>query len=357
MSLKVIQGDCRTALRELPDKSVHCCVTSPPYFGLRRYLPEGHPMAAREIGQEATPADYVKTMVLVGREVWRVLRDDGTFWLNLGDCYARNGGTGTCGPNALVGNTVSGEKELLGIPWRVAFALQDDGWYLRQDIVWAKPAPMPESVTDRCTRSHEFMFMLTKAPRYYYDCDAIRTDHKEASLERFPDGGEDTDNTKFDKANPQSKRLGNLRNGSNPLHAAGANRRDVWVVASAPLKESHFAPFPPKLVEPCILAGTSARGCCPGCGAPWKRIVEKTSIPDTTAKGSRFDIGKTGWTPTCGCGRADTVPCTVLDPFGGSGTTGKVALELGRSAILCELNPAYLPLIQQRTDVTPGLPL
>ena len=274
---RIIQGDCIEGMRTLPDASVHCCVTSPPYWGLRDYGHDG------QIGLESTPEAYVARMVEVFREVRRVLREDGTLWLNLGDSY-------------------KGGKQLGGIPWRVAFALQADGWWLRQDIIWSKPNPMPESVRDRCTKAHEYVFLLTKSERYFYDAAEIA--EKAIDPDGFKyEGGWD----EMRKHVEPSLRLqaGNCRteNGTVPHFAAGhgdkRNRRSVWTVTTKPYSGAHFAVMPPDLVEPCIKAG------CPEGG-------------------------------------------TVLDPFAGSGTTLAVAAELGRNAIGCELNPEYMALAERR---------
>ena len=240
-------------------------------------------------------------------------------------------------------------KDLIGIPWRVAFALQADGWWLRSDICWAKPNPMPESVTDRCTKSHEYIFMLTKSARYFYDAEAVKEPASPSS-----------------RATPS--RPQKLGGGSRGCHGGTRNRRDVWTISTKPYRAAHFAVFPPEIPEICIKAGTSERGCCPVCGAPWVRVVERTADVDATAKGSFFDRGKTGardggdrtqpgerylkrtigFSPSCSCGAGKPVPCTVLDPFAGSGTTGAVAKSLGRDYILIEANPDYIELIEER---------
>jgi DNA modification methylase len=288
-------------MKELPIGSVHCCVTSPPYFGLRDYGVDG------QIGLESTPEEYVAKLVAVFREVRRVLRDDGTLWLNLGDSYAPNwssvrdqdGGGLKADDSRDRWTHIPGiaPKNLLGIPWRVAFSLQADGWYLRQDIIWAKPNPMPESVTDRCTKSHEYLFLLAKNGRYYFDADAIseplvRPDEANRKTPaRF--GGAD----KYVEAKKQSR----LHSGNEYIgtDSGTRNRRSVWTVATQPYSGAHFATFPPKLIEPCILAG------CPEGG-------------------------------------------TVLDPFGGSGTTAMVAIRNRRNAVLCELNENYIAMIHER---------
>lgn len=306
MSYQVLLGDCIASMRGLPDQSVHTCVTSPPYFGLRDYGVDG------QIGLEATPDAFVARLVEVFREVRRVLRDDGTLWLNLGDSYAANrsyqvpstkggakhgpgqsaGGKGSSVPDGLK------SKDLIGIPWRVAFALQADGWYLRQDIIWHKPNPMPESVRDRCTKAHEYLFLLSKSDRYFFDAEAIKEPTSDNEVTRARNnrsdkgivGPADLHGTGFG----QSGRGGWQRAGIETR-----NRRSVWTVTTKPFKGAHFATFPPDLIEPCILAGSPVGG-------------------------------------------------TVLDPFGGSGTTAGVALKHGRKAILCELNPNYAAMIGGR---------
>lgn len=327
---QVLTGDCIEMMRTLPDASVHCCVTSPPYFGLRDY---GH---ERQIGLEDTPDAYVAKMVQVFREVWRVLRDDGTLWLNLGDSYAANRAYQVeqkkGGPKHGVAQSVGGRgqraaeyglknKDLMGIPWRVAFALQADGWFLRQDIIWHKPNPMPESVTDRCTKAHEYIFLLSKSPRYYFDSEAIAEPlaaSSEARLSQPGLAGQAGSDRVPGKTNGAMKAVGPRFGGSkygddtSELHrtksgnkwtgASGKrNKRSVWTVTTKPFKGAHFATFPPDLIEPCILAG------CPRGG-------------------------------------------TVLDPFGGTGTTAGVAVKLGRRAILCELNPANVSLVRTRVQ-------
>lgn len=322
-SWRIIEGDCIESMAALDAGSAQTCVTSPPYFGLRDYGHDG------QIGLEPTPDEYVARLVAVFRDVRRVLRDDGTLWLNLGDSYAgswgaqsrapgesstlaRNGGTGP-NPKMLSGAQIAAHpkgqtrtgsipagadfkaKDLLGIPWLVAFALRADGWYLRSEIIWAKPNPMPESVTDRPTKAHEQVFLLSKSPRYFYDADAIAEDaiHAGATV------------TLGDKSLSRGQATGmNVAasgNGTADSVVVGSrrNKRTVWSVATQPFAGAHFAVFPPKLIEPMILAGS--------------------------AEGD-----------------------TVLDPFAGSGTTGMVALRHGRSFIGCELNPEYAQLARHR---------
>lgn len=331
--VKLLQGDCRDVLKTLADKSVNCCVTSPPYFGLRDYGVDG------QIGLEQTPDAYVAELVAVFREVKRVLRDDGTLWLNLGDSYAGSGkgpaGNLKYNENGHVENS-SGKlyglkhKDLIGIPWRVAFALQADGWYLRQDIIWHKPNPMPESVTDRCTKAHEYIFLLSKSARYYYDSEAIKepiTDTSAIRLMQDIESQKGSDRVPF-KTNGNmkavaSKKFDSSQGGggtsfvghSGYYKADGSlicdgtrNKRSVWTVATQPYSGAHFATFPCELIQPCIRAG------CPAGGV-------------------------------------------VLDPFGGSGTTGSVAASEGRDAIMIELNPEYVELQMDRCGLFAEIPL
>lgn len=390
--IQIIHADVIAGLQSLPEKSVQCVVTSPPYslisselageaWGLRDYGVDG------QIGLEKTPEEYVGKMVEVFREVRRVLRDDGTVWLNLGDSY---NGSGTAGSNPEYQDrhTEFGKpsvhkerfgmptdvedlkpKDLVGIPWRVAFALQADGWYLRSDIIWSKPNPMPESVTDRPTKSHEYIFLLTKKARYYYDADAVREELKPESQSRYEYGF--SGGKRADRDGKKDLASWNQRYDKLQL-PAGRNRRTVWEIATQPFPMAHFATFPEALVEPCIKAGTSERGCCSVCGAPWERVVEATgggigkswsNHKDDIVFGNRCDnqsvkrVGdlgngsykriEKGWQPSCTCA-ADTIPCTVLDPFGGSGTVGKVARDLNRKAILIELNAEYIKIAKER---------
>jgi len=333
VSVSILHGDCREVLKTLPAQSVHCCVTSPPYFGLRDY---GH---GDQIGLESTPAEYVEQMVAVFREVRRVLRDDGTLWLNLGDTYASTSkGSGGAGSSTLVGTPAEGNgqrfasrkfdmgdakpKDLLGIPWRVAFALQADGWYLRQDIIWHKPNPMPESVRDRCTKAHEYVFLLSKSERYYWNAEAMQEQARAADIgsmdggaQRMPDGTNANNGRNFrpgrsgnHERKPASARGVPVDTGGNssggvagsvPWEGFTRNKRSVWTIATKPYREAHFATMAPELAETCIKAG------CPEGG-------------------------------------------TVLDPFGGAGTTGLVADQLQRSAILCELNADYIEIARRR---------
>lgn len=304
---RVLVGDCLESMRTLPDGVARCCVTSPPYFGLRDYGVDG------QIGLEPTPEAYIDRLVAVFREVRRVLADDGTLWLNLGDSYAAGGGAQVIqtknASHGLAGMRMPtpwiAPKNLLGIPWRVALALQADGWYLRSDIIWHKPNPMPESVKDRPTKAHEYLFLLAKSGRYYYDAEAI--------AEEAVHGGRLVKATNAATAkNGQKGRYGATAFGftqHDTVVGATRNARTVWTIPTRPFKGAHFAVFPEALAERCILAGSA-----PG--------------------------------------------DTILDPFGGSGTVGVVATKRGRSAILCELNPEYAAMAEGRVAQTqPGLGL
>ena len=268
--IKILQGNCLEVLKDLPEQSVNTCITSPPYWGLRKYQEE------EQLGLEDTPEEYVENLVKVFREVKRVLRDDGTVWLNLGDSFSK-------------------EKQLNGIPWRVAFALQEDGWYLRQDIIWHKPNPMPESVTDRCTKAHEYIFLLNKNPNYYFDNDAIKENSLNAG--KSISLGEKS----FSKRQAEGMNVNPSGNAFSSSYKVleKRNKRSVWTVPTKPFRDAHFATFPPDLIKPCVLAGGPEGG-------------------------------------------------TVLDPFGGAGTTGLVAEQNNRDSILIELNPEYAQIARDR---------
>ncbi len=458
----------------LPDKSVQCVVTSPPYWGLRDYgtakweggdpecdhidkdkLAErkrqqksmiavgertdgstrtrvhdetigkewqyrntcakcGAKRIDRQLGLEKTPEEYIERMVAVFRHVWRVLRDDGTCWVNMGDSYANDskwgGETGGKHAGGLHGKTGIGRrktktglksKDLCMMPARLAIALQADGWYLRSDIIWAKPNPMPESVTDRPTKSHEHLFLLTKKPKYFYDADAVREEHADPNDNR-PGRTEYAPGHEGEVCGAGKGRMNQFNN------PAGRNKRDVWTIPTQACdwdycltceklftgserskivrkddsrlcpqcKEDnwveHFATFPEKLVQPCIKAGTSEKGCCPECGSPWVRVVEKENMVidrsnrgeqlgkygKTAASGAMVSPAKTttiGWKPTCKCfgeftglQRATSIPCTVYDPFGGSMTTCLVAYKLNRHYIATELSQEYIEMGRKR---------
>ena len=373
---RIILGDCIKGMKTLPDGCIHTCITSPPYFGLRNYKGGNE-----EIGQEDTVEEFVNKMVEVFREVRRILRDDGTLWLNLGDSYmsAKN-----CAPppQTVANGNPRGmptdfvpanrkeqkglkQKDLIGIPWRVAFALQEDGWYLRQDIIWSKPNPMPESVEDRCTKSHEYIFLLSKKPHYYFDHEAIREPALTSPVKRDKAGeGYQADYPHGDRFSKGERVWGDPH--------GKRNKRSVWTVTTKPFRGAHFATFPKDLIEPCVLAGTSKHGCCSKCGAPYVREVEiDRTFESGSGKSGNMPKGKngerlqgggetrdirrgpvchtktTGWKPSCEC-EADISPCVVFDPFTGSGTTAVVALTHGRNYTGTELNPEYVALAEQR---------
>lgn len=328
---KIFQGDCKQELRLLADKSVHCCVTSPPYFGLRDY---GH---GNQIGLEETPEQYVTNLVEVFREVKRVLRDDGTLWLNLGDTYngQKKGNTEVNKNKAAVTDSFENKlwsgakpKDLIGIPWMVAFALRADGWYLRQDIIWHKPNPIPESVTDRCTKSHEYIFLLSKSSRYYYDNEAIKQPIAESLISRLAQdidkqngsdrvpgktngrmkavGGKQFNKTMGGGGTSFVGHSGNYKANGEPISDGFANKRSVWTVTTKPYTGAHFATYPEELIVDCIKAG------CPEGGI-------------------------------------------VLDPFMGAGTTAIVARKLLRNYIGVELNEEYIRIAQNRIRDELGL--
>ena len=397
MTTRILTGDARRVLAQLADGSVGMCLTSPPYYGLRDY---GHD---DQIGLEATPEAFVQELVAVFREVWRVLRDDGVMFLNIGDSYAgswgaqgRSGGNGD-GKHAYnrsiggktrtaragaydrrIANAPKGQrgpsagakpKDLIGIPWMLAFALRADGWYLRQEIVWSKPNSMPESVADRCTKAHESVFLLAKSEAYYFDAFAIREPASEAPASvsrRARAGGKPVGNSAlFGAAHGQS--------GARALPAGGTgtrNARSVWTIATKPSAVEHFATMAPELADRAIRAGTSERGCCPACGARWVRVTRPAVLVGHTgetrssyaAGGNASRLAKlrqaareagaeytgarvhVGWRPDCVCNfPAPLAPVrdVVLDPFGGAGTTALVADQLQRDAVLVELNPEY----------------
>ena len=390
---QILTGDAMATLQSLASASVHCCITSPPYWGLRDYGTAG------QLGAEATPEQYVNRLVAIMREVRRVLRDDGTLWLNLGDSYAANrsyqvestkGGPKHGGAQAKIGGSVVPvglkAKDLVGIPWRTALALQADGWYLRADIIWHKPNPMPESVTDRPTRAHEYIFLLSKTAHYFYDADAIREPFKHPAMavkalarrlegELLPSrystlSGRNDGGARYKKGH-----------GYPSNHQAGRNRRSVWTIPGGHYKGAHFATFPIALVEPSIKAGTSERGVCGECGTPLIRATEINRGGPSTRAG-RADAGGSncegvsfmgGANPTGAAGGSDTrgmasterrtvgwltacdhgatvAPAVVLDPFSGAATTGVAAMRLGRKYIGIEINPAYAEMGARRIE-------
>lgn len=386
MAVKILQGDVREQLRTLPDASVQVVCTSPPYFRLRSYLPADHPAKALEIGQEQTPAAFVAGLVTVFEEVKRVLRPDGVLFVNLADSYAGSGKGPTTSTSTLSGGrgvkghekvvtrtaqvrqgfindpvTVEGirPKSLFLIPQRFAIAMQEAGWIVRDEIVWAKKSAMPESVRDRCTKAWEPIFMFVKQGRYYWDQEAVRV-----PLASAPHAPGNT------PALGEVKRqdFGTERMTAIWGNAAGANLRNVWHLSPEPSREAHYASFPTEIPRRCILAATSERGQCPACGSPWVRLVERTPPPDMGRGGQAWTAGATsapqrdnkgglrpvppkthGWAPSCQCQDAgEPVPQTVLDPFLGTGTTLLVASRLGRNGVGIDLNPEYVAIAERR---------
>lgn len=370
---QIVHTDAETLLRSLPEGSVHCIVTSPPYYGLRDYGEDG------QIGLEDTPQQYVDRMVDVFELARRSLRDDGTLWLNLGSSYANDdkwgGTTGGKHVSALHGNSGIGRqkrttgfkaKDLIPIPWMVAMALQSAGWYLRSDIIWHKPNPMPESVTDRPTKAHEYVFLLTKSARYFYDADAIRLPVAASTVGR---GKVDFGGAKGRAYSPMETDP-NFRNGNEQWGrtfdykascANGRNRRSVWSIPTEPKPFQHFAMFPQALIEPMILAGSPAQVCAV-CGAPYVRDVTRHANYEKRQDRGQPDykppmVDSSGWkpatvidngfTPSCDC-HADTSRGIVVDPFMGSGTTALVAQRLQRDFIGCDVNAEYVTLARDR---------
>jgi DNA modification methylase len=375
---RLLVGDVIERLAELPDESAHCCVTSPPYWGLRDYGCDG------QIGLESTPEEFVARLVEVFRQVRRVLRPDGTLWLNIGDSYATGGGAvGRCPGGGEQGerflrqghiNTQPNRmpipglkpKDLVGVPWMLAFALRADGWFLRSEIIWHKPAPMPESVRDRPTKAHEQIFLLAKSRDYFYDNEAIKEPlaRPDEATRKTPAvfGGAN----KWQEAQKQSRlHSGNEYRGT---PTGTRNARSVWTLSQESYAGAHFATFPTSIPSRAIKAGTSEIGCCPDCGTPWQRRTEKTALKrerpnayvkrsgeEGTGNSCANDVAgvatrTVGWELPCNHirSRGQAVPCTVLEPFAGSGTTLRVALELGRAAIGVELNAEYAELAEKR---------
>jgi len=314
---KLLSGGAIDVLKDIPVNTFHMAVTSPPYWDQRNYRVKG------QLGQEETPEEYVEALVGICREVKRTLREDGTFWLNIGDGYCKK----------TIKNSNIKQKDLVGIPWMVAFALRKDGWYLRSDIIWKKTNPMPESQRTRPSKSHEHLFLFSKSEKYFHDAQSIAEEQKEISIKRaysknrvserkdaksneYAISGTAQDKT-YEK---MRKMLDTLGDGEKPL----CNKKDVWEIATADNKIKHFAMYPQELVKPCILAGSSSKGCCPKCQTPW----------------SREWMGE--WKPACDCGETEVKDCLVLDPFNGSGTTGRVCRNFNRKYVGIDISDEYL---------------
>lgn len=409
----ILLGDCLQTLPTLPAGSFHCCVTSPPYWNLRSYLPQDHADKPKEIGSENTPDEFIATMVRVFREVRRVLRDDGVLWVNLGDSFADDG-----------------NQQLM--PHKVAMALQADGWVLRSAIVWHKPSPTPESLSgvrwrqcrvkvsgcgtiegrknsnhqnrtvagldrknstddheakwstcpgcEKCrdtgglvlrrgrwrpTCAHEYVFMFAKTDKYFCDGDAVA----EQSVGETPGNRGMGKYDGYTTNDAMHRRQLGKTNGSLTFAVEQRNPRSVWTISSEPYRESHFATFPSELARRCIAASTSKAGCCTDCGAPYAPVVHSERVPTRPGINNQIDPAGmanrdpqrhvavnrvTGYLPTCTCPKSEPARCRVLDPFGGSGTVGQVAHHMGLDYVLCELNPAYVPLIESRIEEVPN---
>lgn len=466
---KIIQGNCLDTLKLLPDECVDCCVTSPPYYGLRDYGTgdwvggdtacdhKGLPFRTKEninkntdsggddvknksgtqpfkkvcgkcgaervddqLGLEETPELFIYNMVMVFRQVKRILKPAGTCWVNIGDSYCGTG-TGSSGnnstleggqdtqheaskrPNKRPGNGLK-PKDLIGIPWMLAFALRSDGWYLRQDIIWHKPNSMPESVGDRCTKSHEYVFLLAKSREYYYDAIAIKEKVSEKTHERYARarsdnhkvingaGGQKAHSFHQPKENLRklAKAGSGIKNNTSFDEAMAVmpdmrNKRSVWSISPEAFPEAHFATFPQALIDPCIRAGSSEHGCCAVCGAPYERILEPSAryaavlgigyhdheddgsrgmtqtngsniqnkMRDAGISGAEYETK--GWRKTCECEGDQVQPAVILDPFMGAGTTALVARKNYRDFVGTELNPEYISIAERRLKKELGM--
>ncbi|MFA5599319.1 MAG: site-specific DNA-methyltransferase [Phenylobacterium sp.] len=372
---QLINGNCLEVLKQLPDNSIHCVCTSPPYFLMRDY---GLPKTTWEdgwvgcLGLEPSPEMYVSHMVEIFREIKRVLHKTGTCWLNLGDKYAGDtGGRGnyanvTDKQNSNLGSlsisktvkwnhpTIK-KKDAIGIPWMVAFALRTDGWYLRSDIIWLKPNCLPGSYTDRPVLAHEYIFLLSKSERYYYDHIAVQ---EPAAWDRW---GKQT----IKKGNQGTASWIEEKGKEELEEKTHKNKRTVWSIPTANFPEAHFAVMPNALVEPCVLAGTSAGGCCPECGNPLVRKVDKERVATRPGKNNKHDSTEManrdpgrhittyetkGWEKTCNHDFVEPVPCKVMDIFNGAATVGEVALSKDRDYIGIELNPEYIEISRRRLE-------
>ena len=312
---KLLLGNSKDVLKNIPDNIFHCSVTSPPYWGQRDYKVEG------QLGQESTPEEYVKNLVDIMLEVRRVLREDGTLWLNIGD--------GFCHKEIKKSHIKQGD--LIGVPWMVAFSMRKSGWYLRSDIIWKKTNPMPESVNNRPSKSHEHLFLFSKSNKYFYDSEAIAEPQKEISIRRaFSKNNVEkrkdfNDNNYAISGDSQNKTYDTMRKKIENGILPKCNKKDVWEIATACNKSNHFAIYPERLIDPCILAGSSKKGCCPKCKEQWKRIGKENE-----------------WKSGCDCKINETKPCVILDPFNGSGTTGIVCKSLGRNYVGIDISKNYI---------------
>lgn len=375
----LLQGKSQEVLKKFPDNTFHTVVTSPPYWSLRDYFDD------EQLGQESTPEEYVKNVVSIMREVKRTLRKDGTVWFNIGDSY--NNSSGFCrstknwkregrekgsADKKAIKHKVIKTKDLMGMPWSVAFALREDGWYLRCDIIWEKENPMPDGAKDRPTRGHEYIFLLSKSPKYFYDYYRVLEDTEEQpeGIQGF--GANDQKGT---------YRMDQKRTFE---HYGKRNKRAVWRQSVSTYRGGHFATYPAKLIIPCIQASTSEKGCCVKCGTPWERQFEKVEVKaplkrHTTTKKNQSEpfinmfsdkltgeseftdedseevmltLESKGWEKQCNCDTNEVTSCLVLDPFNGTGTTGEVALTNKQNYVGIELNEEYLKISRDRLSNT-----
>lgn len=371
----LLHGDAKSMLSKFPDNTFHTAVTSPPYWKQRDYFAKG------QLGQEATPEEFIENLVDICKEVKRVLRKDGTFWLNIGDSYNTSSGfcRGTKGwkrkgrdkgsaDKKAIKHPYVKKKELFGVPWMLAISLQKDGWYLRCDIIWEKSNPMPDGAKDRPTRGHEYLFLLSKSPQYFYDYYRVLEDTEEK-----PDGVQS-----FGARNQKGTyRMDQERSFQ---HYGKRNKRSVWTTSVSSFQGDHFATYPPQLIEPCIMASTSEYGCCVKCGTPWSRQFEKVEVgvDPKMDKGLKkrksesvnyfedecptieeeketeysLELVSKGWEKGCKCKTDEVTSCLVLDPFSGTGTTGEVALKHGQRYVGIELNKKYIEISRERLHPT-----
>lgn len=339
----ILNGEASNVLKDIPDETFHSIVTSPPYWSMRDYS------ADDQLGVEETPEEYVEKLVAILREARRTLRNDGTLWLNIGDTYnntagfirntkpewQRDGRTGGTADKKFIKHSTVKKKDLFGLPWKVAFALQEDGWYLRCDICWSKANCFPDGAKDRPTRSHEYIFLLSKSEKYFYDYYGALEDTSRYRSTRS-----------FGARNPEGT---GRQDGNRVFEDYGKrNRRSVWETSVSNYKGKHYATYPPELIEPCILASVSPEGCCAKCGKPIERITEKEKVPAMNNKGYELKLLSKGWQKTCDCDTNEKRPCLVLDPFSGMATTGLVAMQYKAYYVGIEINEEYLRASKDR---------
>lgn len=326
----IMKGDVIEQLKTLPDNYFHCAVTSPPYYGMRSYLPKDHPDKAKEIGNEVNHFHYVDKLVLVFRELRRTLRDDGTLWLNIGDCYS----------HAENKETKTKPKDVVGVPWALAFALRDDGWYLRSPVIWHKLKIAPDSAHDRPGNCYEHIFMLTKSYSYYWDAEAVREQGKEPGGILIKGG----------QKRRETINVNAVASDSYYEYDGTRNIRNVWTANPHIASDLHYALMPEKIIEPCVMASTSEYGCCAQCGTPWARVKSLGGGKDPDRPIRRPRRGGDEFIQGCECADSEVVPCDVLDPFGGLGTVGITSTKLARNATMIELSSEFVEHMKKRFD-------